>query len=74
VWNAVMAPSRMPAAHQARLSQELEKILSSREIRQKLFLQGWKVDDPSAKGLAARIKQDTKTYQDIITRNKIKVD
>lgn len=74
VWNAVMAPARMPAAHQARLSQELEKILSTREIRQKLFLQGWKVDDPSAKGLAVRIKQDTKTYQDIIARNKIKVD
>lgn len=74
VWNAVMAPARMPAAHQSRLAQELEKILTSREIRQKLFLQGWRVDDPSAKGLAARIKQDTKTYQDIITRNRIKVD
>jgi tripartite-type tricarboxylate transporter receptor subunit TctC len=74
VWNAVMAPARMPVAHQAKLSQELEKILSSREIRQKLFLQGWKVDDASAKGLAARIQQDTKTYQDIIVRNKIKID
>ena len=74
VWNAVMAPARMPVAHQAKLSQELEKILSSREIRQKLFLQGWKVDDPSAKGLAARIQQDTKTYQDIIVRNKMKID
>lgn len=74
VWNAVMAPARMPAAHQARLSQELEKILGSREIRQKLFLQGWKVDDPSAKSLAARIQQDTQTYRDIIARNKIKID
>lgn len=74
VWNAVMAPARMPAAHQAKLSQELEKILSAREIRQKLFLQGWKVDDASAKGLAARIQQDTKTYRDIITRNNIKID
>ena len=74
VWNAVMAPARMPAAHQARLSQALEKILNSREIRQKLFLQGWKVDDASAKGLAARIQQDTKTYQDIIVRNKIRIE
>jgi tripartite-type tricarboxylate transporter receptor subunit TctC len=74
VWNAVMAPARMPAAHQARLSQALEKILNTREIRQKLFLQGWKVDDASAKGLAARIQQDTKTYQDIIVRNKIRID
>lgn len=74
VWNAVMAPARMPAAHQARLSQALEKILNTREIRQKLFLQGWKVDDASAKGLAARIQQDTKTYQDIIVRNKIRIE
>lgn len=74
VWNAVMAPARMPSAHQARLGKELEKILSSREIRQKLFLQGWKVDDPGANGLAQRIKQDTRTYQDIITRNNIKLD
>jgi tripartite-type tricarboxylate transporter receptor subunit TctC len=74
VWNAVMAPARMPAAHQVKLSQALEKILNSREMRQKLFLQGWKVDDPSAKALAQRIQQDTRIYRDIIARNKIKID
>ena len=74
VWNAVMAPVRMPAAHQAKLSQALEKILNTREMRQKLFLQGWKVDDPSAKALAQRIQQDTQIYRDIIARNKIKID
>jgi tripartite-type tricarboxylate transporter receptor subunit TctC len=74
VWNAVMAPARMPQAHRERLSQELEKILSSREIRQKLFLQGWQVDDPSAQALATRMQQDTRVYRDIIARNKIKVD
>ena len=74
VWNAVMAPARMPAAHQAKLSQTLEKILNSREMHQKLFLQGWKVDDPSAKVLAQRIQQDTQIYRDIIVRNKIKID
>jgi tripartite-type tricarboxylate transporter receptor subunit TctC len=74
VWNAVMAPARMPAAHRARLSQALEKILQSREIRQKLFLQGWKVDDPGAAALAERIRQDTAIYRDIIARNRIQVD
>ena len=74
VWNAVMAPARMPAEHQARLSLELEKILTSREMRQKLFLQGWRVDDVSAKGLALRIQQDTRTYRDIIERNRIQID
>jgi tripartite-type tricarboxylate transporter receptor subunit TctC len=74
VWNAVMAPARLPAEHQARLSHELEKILTTRDMRQKLFLQGWRVDDVSAKGLAQRIQHDTRTYRDIIERNHIKID
>ncbi|WP_137921416.1 tripartite tricarboxylate transporter substrate binding protein [Hydrogenophaga sp. 2FB] len=74
VWNAVMAPATMPAAHQARLSSELSKILLSRDMQQKLLVQGWRVDDPSAKSLKARIASDTAVYRDIITRNKIKID
>ena len=74
VWNAVMVPSRMPQAHRERLSRELEKILNAREMRQKLFLQGWKVDDPGARALALRIQQDTRIYRDIIERNKIRIE
>lgn len=74
VWNAVMAPAKMPAAHQARLSSELGKILGSREIRQKLFLQGWKAEDNSPTALAQRIKSDTATYGDLIAKNGIKLD
>jgi tripartite-type tricarboxylate transporter receptor subunit TctC len=74
VWNAVMAPASMPAAHQARLSAELEQLLNSRDIRQKLLLQGWKVDETSPKALAQRIKADAALYRDIITRNNIRLD
>lgn len=74
VWNAVMAPARMPAAHQALLSRELDKIIGAREMRQKLFLQGWKVDDTSAKGLTQRIKADTAIYQAVISSNHIRID
>jgi tripartite-type tricarboxylate transporter receptor subunit TctC len=68
VWNAVMA------AHMQRLRAELEKIIANREMRQKLFLQGWRVDEVDAKALSARIAQDTVIYGDVISRNKIKVD
>ena len=74
VWNAVMAPAKMPAAHLARLSTELEKIIGAREMRQKLFLQGWRVDEVGSKALAQRIAQDTATYGDVIARNKIRID
>jgi tripartite-type tricarboxylate transporter receptor subunit TctC len=74
VWNAVMAPAKMPAAHQARLSSELGKILGSREMRQKLFLLGWKAEDSSPTALAQRIKSDTATYGDLIAKKGIKLD
>lgn len=74
VWNAVMAPAKMPAANLARLRTELEKIIGARDMRQKLFVQGWKVDDVSAKSLALRIQQDTAMYGDVIAKNHIKLD
>lgn len=74
VWNAIMAPASMPAANQARLSAELGRILNTREIRQTLLVQGWKVDDTSAKGLAQRIRSDSALYREIIARNAIRLD
>ena len=74
VWNAVMAPAKMPAAHLTRLRAELEKIIGAREMRQKLFLQGWRVDEVGAQALAQRIAQDTAVYGDVIARNKIRID
>lgn len=74
VWNAVMAPAKMPAAHRARLSAELDKILGSREIRQKLFLLGWKAEDNSSSALAQRIKSDTAIYRELIAKKGIKSD
>jgi tripartite-type tricarboxylate transporter receptor subunit TctC len=74
VWNAVMAPTRMPAANRERLSRELEKILAEREIKQKLFLQGWRVDESGAKALAQRIQRDTDTYRSLIARNQIRLE
>ena len=64
----------LETAHLARLRTELEKIIGAREMRQKLFLQGWRVDDVGAKALAQRIAQDTATYGDVISRNKIRID
>lgn len=74
VWNAVMAPAKMPTAHQARLSSELGKILDSREMRLKLILLGWKAEDNSPGALAQRIKSDTATYGELITKKGIKLE
>jgi len=74
VWNAIMAPASMPPAHQARLSSELQRILMSREIRETLLAQGWRVDDPSPRALAERIATDRANYKDVITTNKIRLN
>src|SRR6185436_18931861 len=41
VWNAIMAPAKMPAAHQAKLNAEIARILNTREMKDKLFQLGW---------------------------------
>jgi tripartite-type tricarboxylate transporter receptor subunit TctC len=74
VWNAVMAPAKMPTAHRARLSSEVGKILDSREMRVKLILLGWKAEDNSPGALALRIKSDTATYGELITKKGIKLE
>lgn len=74
VWNAVMAPARLPPAHVATLRSALEKILADRSMRQTLFVQGWRLDDPGAKALAQRIRQDAAAYADVIARNRIQLD
>jgi len=70
----VMAPAKMQPAHLARLRTELEKIIGARDMRQKLLVQGWRVDDVGAKALAQRIQQDSAVYADVIARNNIRLD
>ncbi|MFN0159665.1 MAG: Bug family tripartite tricarboxylate transporter substrate binding protein [Burkholderiales bacterium] len=74
VWNAIVAPATLPAAHQARLSQELGRIIGSREIRQALLLQGWKDGEPGAAALARRIQSDTRVYADLIAKKGIRTE
>jgi tripartite-type tricarboxylate transporter receptor subunit TctC len=74
VWNAVMAPAKMPAAHQAKLNAALGKILNTPDVKQKLFVQGWKVEDTSQATLAQRIQADTKLYGDLIRKKDIKLE
>ena len=74
VWNAVMAPAKMPAAHQARLNTELAKILHTPDIQQKLFAQGWKVEDTAQAALAQRIQGDTTLYGALIAKKGIRLE
>ena len=63
-----------PAAHHARLNHGIAKILNNREVKLKLFLQGWKVEDTTPAALALRIKSDTVLYGALIAKKGIKLD
>ena len=64
----------MPAEHRAKLSQALEKILHSTEIREKLLAQGWRIADTSAASLAKRIQSDAKVYGELIQKKNIRLE
>ena len=74
VWNAVMAPASMPEAHREKLSQLLEQILHSPEVRNKLTAQGWRIDDVSGKSLARRIDNDARVNGDLIAKKGIRLE
>ena len=74
VWNAIMAPAKMPVAHQQKLNTEIAKILQSKEMKDKLFQLGWQVVDTSPKALADRIHNDTELYGKLIKARGYKLD
>lgn len=73
-WNAIMAPASMPQEHQARLNAEIGRILTNKEISTKLQQSGWSVPDTSIKTLKDRLKSDTATYGDLISKKGFKLE
>lgn len=73
IWNAVVAPASMPAAHVAKLAEVLGAIVRTPEMRAQLFQQGWQAVGSSPEGLARRIKADTTSLGTIIRAQNIRV-
>ncbi len=74
IWNAVVAPASMPAAHVKKLSDAVSAIVRTPEMRQRLFQQGWQAVGSSPEGLANRIQADTQTLGAIIRAQNIRTD
>ncbi|MDI1271039.1 MAG: tripartite tricarboxylate transporter substrate binding protein [Polaromonas sp.] len=74
VWTALVGPARLSKAAQARLAQEVPRIIRDNETRQKLFNQGWQAVGTSPEGLSSRIRSETAIMGGIITMRGIKID
>lgn len=74
VWTALIGPASLSKAAQARLSQEVPRIMRDAETRQKLFNQGWQAVGTSPDGLKSRIKDEAAILGNIIQTRGIKIE
>ncbi len=74
VWTALVGPASLSKAAQARLNQEVSRIIRDSDTRQKLFNQGWQAVGTSPEGLTIRIRSDTAIMGGIITMRNIKIE
>jgi tripartite-type tricarboxylate transporter receptor subunit TctC len=74
VWTALIGPAGLSRAAQARLAQEVPRIVRDADTRQKLFAQGWQAVGTSPDGLSSRIKEETAILGNIIQTRGIKLE
>ena len=74
VWNALIGPASLSKAAQARLAQEVPRIIREADTRQKLFAQGWQAVGTSPDGLQSRLKDETALLGNIIQTRGIKIE
>ena len=74
VWTALIGPASLPKAAQERLAKEMPRIMQNADVRRQLFNQGWQAVGTSSEGLKTRIKQESATMADIISKRNIKIE
>lgn len=66
LWNAFIAPAGTDPAIITRLNTELDKILNTPEVQEKMLAMGWQVQPGTPDDLADRITQDTAMWGGVI--------
>ena len=74
VWTALIGPAGLSKAAQARLAQEVPRIIRDADTRQKLFNQGWQAVGTSPEGLKSRVKDEAAILGGIIKTRGIKIE
>jgi tripartite-type tricarboxylate transporter receptor subunit TctC len=73
VWTALLGPANLSKTAQDRITKELNVIMKSPEVRQKLFEQGWQAVGTSPDGMRTRVKEEAAIMSKIISTNGIKL-
>jgi tripartite-type tricarboxylate transporter receptor subunit TctC len=74
VWTALVGPSNLSPAAQARLNAEVPAILRQSETQQKLLNQGWQAVGSSPEGLTRRVQEEGAAMQKIIGTQGVRLE
>jgi tripartite-type tricarboxylate transporter receptor subunit TctC len=74
VWVALVGPSNLSKAAQARVARDLPALMREADARQRLFNAGWQMQATSSEALKLRVKAETRLLGDIITQRGIKAE
>ena len=74
VWVALVAPSVLSKAAQERLAHDVPALLKDADVRQRMLAAGWDPVGSSGAVLAARVRDETQLFGDIITTRSIKLE
>lgn len=75
VWSALIGPASLSRTAQERLSKALQGVIQDPHVRQQLFNQGWQAPaSASAIALQARVQEEARIMQNIITSRGIKIE
>ena len=74
VWVALVAPAQLSKPAQERLAHDVSTLLKDPEIRQRWLAGGWDPVGSSSAVLAARVREETRLFGDIITARGIKLE
>ena len=74
VWTALIGPSSLSKAAQARLAQEVPTVVRSATTRQRLYTHGWNAVGSSPEGLRLRVTDESAILGGIIKSANIKAE
>jgi tripartite-type tricarboxylate transporter receptor subunit TctC len=74
VWVALVATANLSKAAQDRLMQDVPAVLRDPEIRQRMLAGGWDPVGSASANLAARVRDETRLFADIISTRGIKLE
>jgi tripartite-type tricarboxylate transporter receptor subunit TctC len=74
VWVALIAPAGLNKLAQERLAHDVPALFREADVRQRMLAAGWDPVGSNSAVLVARVRDETRTFGDIIVARGIKLE